>query len=188
MAELKTAELKMAELKTAELKTAELKLAERKPRARRRSSAAGAGPGSRRIRLAGFTLMEAVVALAILAVGLLAMLGMQLQAVRQSEWGRHTTDAGRLARDQLEVFSRLAWADPQLQDTNWTAPVPIVTTIQTPQGVLQAQIFNLQWRITTDGGNANLRQLDVRVLWTEANQPAGSPPRRYAVSSMRYND
>jgi len=132
--------------------------------------------------------MEAVVALSILAIGLLAMLGMQLQAVRQSEWGRHTTEAGRIARDQLEMFSRLSWTDPQLQDTNWTALVPVDITVQSSQGTLQGQRFNVQSRITTDPGNAFLRQIDVRVLWTEADQAAAAPPRRYAVSSIRYND
>ena len=144
--------------------------------------------GKRRSRRAGFTLMEAVVALSILAVGLLAMLGMQLQAVRQSDWGRHTTEAGRIARDQLEIFSRMSWTDPALQDTNWTAVDPVDIQIQSAQGLQQGQRFNRQWRITTDPGNANLRQIDVRVLWTEPKQTAGAPPRSYAVSSIRYND
>ena len=132
--------------------------------------------------------MEAVVALAILAVGLLAMLGMQLQAVRQSDWGRHTTDAGRVARDQLEMFSRMDWADANLQDTNWTAPGVRNSTVESSQGTYTEQSFNLQWRITTDPGNANLRQIDVRVLWNEGDMGGVADQRRYAVSSMRYND
>ncbi len=143
---------------------------------------------SRRDPRAGFTLIEAMVALSILAVGLLAMLGMQLQAVRQSEWGRHTTDAGRIARDQLELFNRLAWANPALQDTNWTAPVAVNVMVDSELGLQLEQTFNVQWRITTDPANANLREIDVRVLWTEEDQAAGTPQRRYAVSSVRYND
>ena len=142
----------------------------------------------RRDRRAGFTLLEAMVALSILAVGLLAMLGMQLQAVRQSEWGRHTTAAGTIARDQLEMFNRLAWADAQLQPTNWTALVARDVTVDSTLGDQLEQRFNVQWRITTDPANANLRQLDVRVLWTEEDQAAGTPSRSYAVSSIRYND
>ncbi len=152
------------------------------------SAALGSRSARRRGRRAGFTLVEALFALSILAVGLLAMLGMQLQAVRQSEWGRHTTEAGRLARDQLEMFSRMGWTDPALQDTNWTVVQPLDIQIQSAEGLQQGQRFNRQWRITTDPGNANLRQIDVRVLWTETKQPAGSPARRYAVSSIRYND
>jgi Tfp pilus assembly protein PilV len=132
--------------------------------------------------------MEAVVALSILAVGLLAMLGMQLQAVRQADWGRHTTDAGRVARDQLEMFSRMDWNDADLQDTNWTAVVAVNSDVDSVQGTFTEQVFNLQWRITTDPGNANLREIDVRVLWDEGDASGVGDQRRYAVSSMRYND
>ncbi len=142
----------------------------------------------RRDPCSGFTLMEAVIALSILAVGLLAMLGMQLQAVRQADWGRHTTDAGRVARDQLEMFSRLDWADADLQDTNWTATVPVNSDVDSPEGTYTEQVFNVQWRITTDPANANLRQIDVRVLWDEGDAAGVRDQRRYAVSSTRYND
>jgi type IV pilus assembly protein PilV len=142
----------------------------------------------RRDPCSGFTLMEAVIALSILAVGLLAMLGMQLQAVRQADWGRHTTDAGRVARDQLEMFSRLDWADADLQDTNWTAAVAVNSDVESPEGTYTEQVFNLQWRITTDPANTNLRQIDVRVLWDEGDVAGVGDQRRYAVSSIRYND
>jgi type IV pilus assembly protein PilV len=146
-----------------------------------------AAPCRRDLR-SGFTLMEAVIALSILAVGLLAMLGLQLQAVRQADWGRHTTDGGRVARDQLEMFSRMDWADAALQDTNWTATVPVNSDVESPEGTLTEQVFNLQWRITTDPANANLRQIDVRVLWDEGEDAGVRDQRRYAVSSTRYND
>ena len=135
----------------------------------------------------GFTLIESMVALTILAVGLLAMLGLQLQALRQAQWGKHTSDGARIARDQLEVFSRTPWSAASLQPTAWTAPVAVTRSVQSASGVLQAQSFNLQWRITTDAGDANLRHIDVRVVWREEDQKSNAPNRRYAVSSMRYN-
>ncbi len=141
-----------------------------------------------RRRKEGFTLIESVIALTILAVGLLAMVALQLQALHQSEWGRHTTDAGRIARDQLEVFSRTPWGAATLQPTAWTAPIAVNKTVQSQTGTQQEQAFNLQWRITTDGTEPNLRHIDVRVLWRQEQQDAAAPDRRYAVSSMRYND
>jgi type IV pilus assembly protein PilV len=136
----------------------------------------------------GFTMVESLMALTILAVGLLAMLGLQLQALRQAEAGRHGTRAAAIAQDQIETFSRLAWSDAQLQPTAWTAPVAVATTVQSSEGDKQQQSFNLSWRITADAGNTNLRHIDVRVLWREADQQATSPERRYAISSMKYND
>ncbi len=139
-------------------------------------------------RRRAFTLIESMVALTILAVGLLGMVGLQLQALRQSQWGRHTTEAARLARDQLETFNRTPWSAAEMQPTAWTAPVAVVKTVQSTSGTQQEQSFNVQWRITTDGANANLRHIDVRIQWREENQQAAAPSRRYAVSSTRYNN
>jgi len=127
-------------------------------------------------------------ALTILAVGLLAMLGLQLHAIRQASWGRHGTQAGVVVRNQIETFNRLDWADAQLQPTSWTTPVAVATTVQSAQGGQQEQSFDLSWRITADATDANLRHIDVRTLWRETDQNPTSPARRYVVSSIRYNN
>ncbi len=147
------------------------------PRSHRRARRAG-----------GFTLVESIVALTILAVGLLAMVGLQLHAFRQSSWGRHSTEASRIARDQLELFNRRPWAAAEMQATAWTAPVTMTTLVQSSGGTQQEQPFNLQWRITTDATDPDLRHIDVRVVWRERDQGPTVPLRRYAVSSMRYNN
>jgi type IV pilus assembly protein PilV len=148
----------------------------------------GIGARRRARRAGGFTLVESMVALTILAIGLLAMVGLQLQAFRQSGWGRHTTEAARIGRDQLELFSRRPWSAAELQPTAWTANAPVVTQVQSASGTRTEQTFNIQWRITTDGTDPNLRHVDVRVQWREQDQTPTSPSRRYAVSSMRYNN
>jgi prepilin-type N-terminal cleavage/methylation domain-containing protein len=141
-----------------------------------------------RDRRAAFTLVESLIALTILAVGLLAMLGLQFHAISQASWGRHGTQAAVVVRNQIETFNRLDWADAQLQPTDWTAPVVMTTMVQSPQGGQQEQSFDLSWRITADGTNTTLRHIDVRAMWREPNQRPASPARRYAVSSMRYNN
>ena len=45
----------------------------------------------------------------------------------------------------------------------------------------------MQWRITQLGALTDLRQIDVAVRWVEPADDPAMPPRRYAVSSMRYN-
>jgi prepilin-type N-terminal cleavage/methylation domain-containing protein len=139
-------------------------------------------------RTQGFTLVESMIALTILAVGLLAMLGLQMQAMRQSEWGRHTTEGARIARDQLEAFNRAPWGAAVLQPTGWTAATSVASTVQLVNGTRTQQAFDVQWRITTDASEPNLRLIDVRVQWREEDQDPASPSRRYAVSSMRYNN
>lgn len=136
----------------------------------------------------GLTLLEVTISLAILAVGLLAMLAMQASALKQGRYGRHTTLAAQVARDRMELLKRVPWGDARIQPTNWTAAVAVPVTVQTPAGNVQEQVFNVSRRVTQDPGDANLRFVDVRVTWTEPNMPPNAPPRRYAMSSVRHND
>ena len=129
-----------------------------------------------------------MIALSILAVGLLAMLAVQISALRQGRMGRHVTQAAQVARDAMELLQRVDWTDPRLAPTAWTALQPVTTVVQSAGGPAQEQVFNVQWRITNDVADANLRLLDVRVLWNESGQGAAAPPRRYAMSSIRHND
>jgi prepilin-type N-terminal cleavage/methylation domain-containing protein len=140
------------------------------------------------------TLIEVMIALAVLAIGLLAMLAMQVSAMRSGKYGRHTTQAAQLARDQMEYLHRLDWADPLMAPTAWTAPTfmgtagPVNVVVQSANGPQQEMNYTVSHRITNDAVDANLRLLDVRVNWTELNAPAGAPPRRYAMSTIRHND
>jgi prepilin-type N-terminal cleavage/methylation domain-containing protein len=136
----------------------------------------------------GFTLIEAMVALTILAVGLLGMLGLQLRAMERAEWGRHSSEAARIVGDKLEELNRVSWGDPLLQPTAWTVGNAVALTIQSPTGAVQQQSFNLQWRVTADAADTSLRHVDVRATWMEKDQRAGALPRRYAASTTRFNN
>ena len=134
------------------------------------------------------TILEVMIALGILAVGLLAMLAMQISAMRGGKYGRHSTEASQLARDQMEFLHRLEWTDPQMAPTGWTPPVATPIVVQSASGPQQEMIYNVSHRITNDGLDPNLRLVDVRVTWTEMNAPPGAPPRRYAMSTIRHDD
>jgi prepilin-type N-terminal cleavage/methylation domain-containing protein len=64
-----------------------------------------------RRRSEGFTLIEVVVAMGILATGLLAVSAAQLYAMRGGRQGRHTTDAAEIAQSQIENFQRMEFDD-----------------------------------------------------------------------------
>jgi Tfp pilus assembly protein PilV len=147
-------------------------------------------PRRPRRRKRGFTVLEATVALGILAVGMLALLAVQARAMHQARYARHVSQAATIARDQMEFLRWLAWEDAQLQPTAWTPnpPAQVQATVQTADGELLEQTYNLEWRIVADPVNANLRQVDVRVTWVERDAPANAPPRRYAISGIRHDD
>jgi prepilin-type N-terminal cleavage/methylation domain-containing protein len=136
----------------------------------------------------GFTLVETMVALTILAFGLLAMLAMMVAAMQGGNMGRHTTDAARLARDKLEFFYRVDWNDPQMTPGGWQTEPAANTTLLVANslGVQQEQVYTLQYRVTQDPAEADLRFVDVRVTWREGNDAAVVPNRRVAMSSVRY--
>ncbi len=137
------------------------------------------GPQS---RSQGFTMIEVMIALAILGFGLLAMAVMQIQALSGGRAGRHTTQAAVIARDQMETFQRLAWADAQLAQTaGWTAPVAVDNVPDGGGGIEQS--YAVTWRITDVDPNW-MKNVDIRVTWNEPNF-AG---RTLTISSMRYND
>ena len=135
----------------------------------------------------GFTLIEMMFALAILAGGLLAMLMVQMQALQQGRYGRHTTDAMEVARDQMEYFMRLPWGDAAVQPTGWTAPAPIGLAVQNDAGAQTQQTFNVSWRISTASFDPNVRVIEVSVTWTEDTVGANFP-RSYLLASNKNNE
>ncbi len=65
-------------------------------------------------RSAGFTLIEVLVGLVILAIGLLAIAGMQITSVKGNFFSSSLTQASVLAQDRLEILRSLAWGHADL--------------------------------------------------------------------------
>jgi type IV pilus assembly protein PilV len=62
----------------------------------------------------GFTLIEVLVGLVILAIGLLAIAGMQITSVRGNFFSSNLTQASVLAQDRLEILRNLNFNDSAL--------------------------------------------------------------------------
>lgn len=148
---------------------------------------AGRRPRGRR-RRGGLTLIEVMIAMGILSFGLLALLALQVEAMQGGRSSRHSTEASRIARDRMETFQRLAWDDPALDDTGgWTDPVTVTNTVTMPNGsTATEETYELQWRITDDASNPDLRSIDVRVTWDDGTSRGDGG--RIAMSSIRHND
>ena len=138
----------------------------------------------RTVRTRGLTLVELMVALSVLAIGLIGMLSMQTDALRGSRHGRHVSEASRVAEEQMELLQRMPWA--AIPPSAWSAP-RTVTGPMNGAGPSQAQAYLVTSRITA-GPAATLRLLDVQITWTTPGAPAGNVPGFYAISSVRHND
>jgi len=62
----------------------------------------------------GFSLIEVLISLIILAVGLLAIGGLQVSAVQGNTFGSHLTQATVLAQNKLEELKNLPYHYPKL--------------------------------------------------------------------------
>ncbi len=135
------------------------------------------------------TLVETTIALVILAVGLLAMLAVQIQALNQGNQGRHSTEAAQIARDQMEMLQRLPWTHAAVAPgANWQPPRNVALIVQSPAGNAQEQVFALDWRVTQNALDPNLRMIDVRVTWAENGANAAAGNRSHAMSSVKFKD
>jgi type IV pilus assembly protein PilV len=134
----------------------------------------------------GFTLVEVMLAVVLLAIGVLSMLALQMHAMRGSQLGRHFTDASQIARDEMERLQQLDWAALALSGWTVLPPVPREIQIDGEPNTVE-QVFNVSRRVTA-GPDADVRLIDVRVTWYEPNDDPNNPPRRrYAISSARFN-
>lgn len=141
---------------------------------------------ARAARSQGFTLVEVMIALSVLAAGLLTVAVAQLYAMRGGSSGRHTSDAATIAHSQLEDFQRMDFTDADFADTGgaWTAGVVPAKTgvIETFAGDVTEMTYTLEYRI--DDLDPNLKAVDVRVLWDEPQRPG----RSVTLSTVVHND
>ena len=135
----------------------------------------------------GFTLLEVVVAMGILATGLLAVTAAQLYAMRGGSTGRHTTDAAAIAHTQIEQLQRMSFGDPALlQTAGWvvgTVGAQIQTTVQANPAAEVEQTYTIQYRITDVTPN-EIKAIDVQITWNEPNRPN----RTLILSTYMHND
>ena len=108
----------------------------------------------------GFTLIEALIAMAIFSIGILAVGSMQLWNTKNNTTGNLTTQATMLARQKIEelknedigVLTAGTHPDPNNRiDENGNA----------------GAIYTREWDIA---GSGTLRQITVRVTWNRRGQ------------------
>jgi type IV pilus assembly protein PilV len=129
----------------------------------------------------GFTLLEVVIALGVLAFGLLALAAMQLHALRGGRTGRHTSEGMTVAQDQMEVLQRMDFTG-MAQTAGWVSQGSVANNVMGPGGNEEEQVYAVDWRITDDVATWT-KLVEVRVTWSEPDWPN----RQAVLSSRRYN-
>lgn len=154
-----------------------------------------------------FTLVELMIAFTVFAFGLVAVMMMQIQAMRQGAMGRHRSGATMIAQDQIEriqntpfsdtdldVMSPLIWATPPWlanggDPTLAAGEIPV--TVTTPNGDIRDIIYTVNYLVSADDAvtpDPNLRRVDLEIIWTEDgvgnNKPTRTGQNTVAISTM----
>ena len=107
----------------------------------------------------GFSLIEMLIAMSVLAFGMLAAASMQYSTVRNNTTGNTSTQANSLAKAQLEMLKNQDISSTVLAVGDYVDPSPIDAS-GNPGG-----IYNRSWRIDPLGTSA--RRIRVTVEWTK---------------------
>ncbi len=102
----------------------------------------------------GFTLIEVVIGLIILAVGLLGIAAMQFTSTKSGYFSSNVTQATILAQDKLEYLKNLSYSDSDLSSG------------QHDEGAVSGTIFSRHYAIVEDAGNS-MKMITVTVQWAD---------------------
>ena len=107
----------------------------------------------------GFTLIEALIAMTIFAIGILAVGSMQLSTSKNNTTGNMTTQATMLAKSTLEMLKNQDIDSAALAVGDYVDSTPVDAN-GNPGG-----IYSRNWRIDPLG--ASSRRVSVTVEWTK---------------------
>ena len=103
----------------------------------------------------GFTLIEVLIGLVLLAIGLLAIAGMQLTSVKGNFFSGNLTQASILAQDRIEALKQVDFNDASLN----------VGTHN--DGSIAGTIFSRQYAVSLVPGTPMLN-ITVTVSWRDS--------------------
>ncbi len=115
-------------------------------------------------REAGFTLLEVMIAMLILAFGVLGAAAAQLTAMDYARKSRSLTQALYLAEQQIEAFQAMPAADVAAQAGTPNDPG---NPIDPTPGDEDLTTYNRSWQIQIDTPEADVITISVRVDWTD---------------------
>ena len=113
-------------------------------------------------KIAGFTLIELVVALLVFAVGIVGILRMHQASVQANSYNMQLTEAVAIAQNQLETLHGLAFTS-----TSMTVGVHGTNIIPSPRNVP----YSLSWTVINPGALFPIRTIALSVTWQDKNIP-----------------
>lgn len=139
----------------------------------------------------GFTLIEVLLAVLILAVALTALAGLAGSTIKSTETGKSRTQAVNLAAEKIEALSSIPYYDIQSSGTDGgitrtctalSGTPPVCTCTPSPNTVTLGNMqFTWSWQVTyidlDDDGSyysfapviqtTDMKRIDISVTWSD---------------------
>ncbi len=122
-------------------------------------------PVTRRRR--GFSLLEVMLALTILAVGVLGVTAAQLASLKLSGTSKSHGLALSLAEQQMEIFQSTTMADLLAEIAKGTYPNDPNNPITLDPGGGSPITFDRSWNIEADTPEAGIARITINVAWAD---------------------
>jgi len=107
---------------------------------------------------AGFTLVEVLIAMAMLSFGLLALAGMQVAAIRVNSASNRLTEVTTLMQDKVEELMSLPFTHASLVDTTPVGTRQCYTEPAPPQG------YTLEWCVDDNAAGTG-KTVNLKAKW-----------------------
>ncbi len=121
----------------------------------------------------GFSLLEMLFAVVVLAVGSLSVITMHRVAVTENQAAHSAQTAVALAGQLLETTHALQYKDSRLAATGgYVAPASTLSPANplNPAGQTAASGFTRTWQISDNSPMTNVKTVSVRVAWNQGPQ------------------
>lgn len=119
----------------------------------------------------GFTLVEMVFAISILAVGILGVASMQISAIRSNNFAHGTTESTTWAMNKVEELINIGLSDydnSDLEDTDndGSSGLNHATSATADHEDTQGR-YNIYWNVAADSLIDDTKTISVIVIWTD---------------------
>jgi Tfp pilus assembly protein PilV len=119
-----------------------------------------------RVMIRGVSLLEALVAMGVMAFGILGVMGMQLTLRSNADMAKQRSQATRIAQEQLEQWRSFSVLEPATDPNAYEfRTTPLARTVNPLDRSTSYQVTGL----VTETGNLSHKTLLVEVTWVDRN-------------------